>query len=170
MALIMLWPHRLYHNRHVSSIYVIDSRGTGYNHAETGWAKSPPEGWTNPSFFVAWVDNGTYGVSLIGDAPLDSNHNYKVQNVLGTNKWRYYVDGTQKLERTYSTSYRCGMTVCSSERNTTSGDTNYSHFWALRWMNSSGTWSNWSDLRQFMDNDPDYDLNKISNTECFMEI
>jgi len=62
------------------------------------------------------------------------------------------------------------MTVCSSERNTTSGDTNYSHFWDLKQMNSSGAWSYWSDLHQYMDNDPNYYLNKISNTECYMQL
>jgi len=142
--------------------------GSAYNHAEVGWAKSPPRGWTNPRFFVAYVDNGTYGEYSVGNAPLDSNHNYKVHNVLGTNVWKFYVDGTKKYERAYD-NYQKGVTMCSSERDSISGDTNYSHFWSLKWMNSSGTWSYWSDLGRYIDNDPDYYLNEISNTECYMQ-
>lgn len=154
---------------HVSSIYVIDSRGTSYNMAEAGWVKCPPNGATSPTFFAAWVDNGTYGEYNIGSAPQGTNHGYKVLNVIGNNKWRYYVDGVQKKERTYSTLFRNGSTVCSSERNSLTGDTNYSHFWSLRCMNSQGTWSDWSDLTLFGDNDPNYSLTTISDTECYMQ-
>lgn len=79
---------------------------------------------------------------------------------------KVYVDGTLKKEKTYY-NYQRGVAVCSSERNSTS-DTNYSHFWSLKWMNSSETWPYWSDLQVLGDNDPDYYLSKISNTECYM--
>lgn len=154
---------------HVSSLYVIAAAGVDSYMAETGWVISPLRNINTTHFFSAWVDNGTYGDRIWDQAPSNSNHSYKVQNLMGTNKWRFYVDGTQKLERTYSSGFRNGAPVCSSERNEQS-DTNYSHFWSLRYKNSSDTWADWYDLRLYMDNDPDYRLVKNSNTSCYMQL
>jgi len=149
---------------HVSSIYVLDPPIT--NHREVGWVKLVD--WENPKFFAAWTDNGIYGQQLFNDASPNSNHSYKVQNILGTKDWQFYVDGTLKLSKTnFTQTWTHGISVCSSERNDL-GDTNYSHFWSLKYMNSNGTLYSWTDLRPGTDNDPEYYLEKYSDTECYM--
>ncbi len=152
---------------HVSSIYVTTSDRDDF--AETGWVICPPRKINTSSFFSAWADNGTYSDIIWGDAPDNSNHIYKVQNLIGTDKWRFYVDGTQKLQRTYSSSFRVGTSICSSERNDTQNDTNYSHFWNMRYKNANDNWCDWNDLRGYFDNDPNYYLVKKSNTSCYMQ-
>jgi len=152
---------------HVSSIYVKSSNTN--NMAEAGWVIAPNRNIDTTHFFSAWVDNGAYNDIIWEEAPSGTNHNYKVQNLIGTNKWRFYVDGTQKLERTYSSGFQYGASICSSERNESS-DTNYSHFWSLRYKNSSDTWSNWYDLRELLDNDQDYRLVINSDTSCYMQL
>lgn len=153
---------------HVSSIYVVSEDGVWDNMAEAGWVVCPPRNFDTPYFFSAVAINGYYTDYFWGEAPLDSNHCYKIQNLIGTNKWRFYVDGTQKLQIAYSSNFQHGLSVCSSEREE-SGDTNYSHFWSLRYKNGSDTWFNWYDLRQHQDNDPNYYLVKSSNTSCYMQ-
>lgn len=152
---------------HVNSVYVMDSNNPIINHAEVGWVWM--DGDTYPYNFAAWYDNGYYGAVGLADITTPgTNHTFRVKNVLNTNRWNYYYDGTQVYWRTYSTAYRKGNSVCSAERNAL-GDSNYGHFWGLSQMNSGGTWSNWTNLVNFVDNDPNYYLNKISNTECYMQ-
>lgn len=146
---------------HVSSMYVYDNDTDGDNFIEVGWVKL--NGWSSPKFFAAWSSNGNYNQEYLGTAS-SGNHSYKVELVNGV--WYWYVDGTLKNQELVG-NYTSGVSMASSERNA-SGDTNYSHFWGMKFKYNS-TWYNWTNLNQCMDNDPDYYLNKINNTECYMQ-
>ena len=147
---------------HVSSLYVYKN---SYYMAEVGWCWHV--GFASPNYFAAWKTNGYYYEKHFSLASPGTNHYYTVRNVSGTTKWRWYVDGVyQNLE--VDLGFQKGISLVSSERN--SGDeTNYSHFWNLRKRDSAGNWYYWSNLQLREDNDPEYRLNKISNTECYVQ-
>jgi hypothetical protein len=152
---------------HVSSLYVYDSANNGYNDAENGWVKEA--GWSGPDFFAAWFDQGIYNLQLFQSAPINTDHYYMVVNTIGTNQFTWYIDGTQKYSRTF-TNYSHGTSLASSER-AALGDDNWSHFWDLQEVgvsNGKGNWYLWSNLQQHMNNDPNYHLSIVSNTECYM--
>lgn len=80
------------------------------------------------------------------------------------------VDGVQKREQQIP-GFKYGIVRASSERDNLT-TTNYSHFWNLKAKNSLGSFYNWShlDLETGSDTDPNYDLQKVSETECYMAI
>lgn len=147
---------------HVSSLYVYKD---AYNFAEVGWCWHV--GMASPNSFRAYKKAGYYAEKHFSLAPKGTNHYYTVRNVSGTTKWRWYVDGTyQNWE--FDLGFNKGMSLVSSERN--NGDeTNYSHFWNLRKRDSAGNWYYWTNLQEHEDKDPEYRLNIISNTECYVQ-
>ncbi|MEW6772221.1 MAG: hypothetical protein AB1330_12695 [Bacillota bacterium] len=150
---------------HVSSLYVWQHEPRGYRFTEVGW--SFQKGVGEPRFFAAWKGNGLYESADLGLAPRGTNHYYSVRNVSGTDYWRWYLDGIFKIER-YVWNFRQGYTVVSSEHSAPD-ETNYSHFWSLKRRDSAGNWNYWTNLSLYEDNDPDYYLNKVSNTECYVQ-
>lgn len=126
--------------------------------------------WSKPKFFAAWAVGGWQHIQHFEEATPGTNHYYTVRNVSGTNYWRWYVDGVYKNLQVDLEGFRYGYAMVSSERNSLD-ETNYSHFWGLRKRDSAGNWYYWSYLPStpYSDNDPEYDLTKVSNTECKME-
>jgi len=152
---------------HVSSLYVRDGGGVGNNFAEVGWCAHNYLTGRSVQFFVAAMKNGAYKKYHEGDAPLGTNHFYKIEHV-GSGNWDWYIDGVKKWTTTFS-GFTYGYTTASSERETLN-DTNYSHFWMLYKKDNYNVWSTWSNLTQLLDNDPNYNLRKVTNYECYMEI
>jgi hypothetical protein len=157
--------HSLIPGQHVSSLYVWQ-HPDGYNLAEIGWV------WRgyredHPHFFGAYEIRGSYYSIIFSDAPKGTNHYYTVRNVSGSNNWRWYIDGVLKWEVNLG-GWKQGYALAASER-WDEKDSNYSHFWNLRKRDSSGNWYNWTNLQVYVDTDPDYWLNKVSNTECYMQ-
>ncbi|MGE5397627.1 MAG: hypothetical protein ACM3MK_08880 [Chitinophagales bacterium] len=158
-------------NLHVSSIYVIDPAGAGENHVEVGWVIAPPAPryLTSPHFFTARIQDTSYDETIFDEAEYDSSHCYKIW--YNGVKWKLYIDGTLIESRVFTNDFCCGNTVCSSERNDIYNDTNYSHFWNLRWYSPDTGWHNWTKMREYMDNDPDYELiRNQNNRSCSMQI
>lgn len=151
---------------HISSLYVRES-GTGSTFAEVGWCSEIVSGSRKVRFFGARMYGGMYYDLHFQDAPLGTNHFYTVRHISGSEDWGFWVDGVLK-GREKMLGWKSGWSTASSERGNTS-DTNYSHFWGLQSRNSSATWYNWSNLEELTDNDPNYYLNKISDTEVFMQ-
>ncbi|MEW6448058.1 MAG: hypothetical protein AB1426_08220 [Bacillota bacterium] len=153
---------------HVSSLYV-DHNGTGYNFAEVGWCVHRTLLGRSLYAFCAYSLDGNYTHRHYGGLiSYNSNHDWTVRHYSGT-YWRWYLDGSELATVDLKGKFTYGYSLASSERNN-SGDTNYSHFWGLQDRNSSGVWYSWSNLSQWKDNDPDYRLNKVSNTECYMQL
>ncbi|PKM44562.1 MAG: hypothetical protein CVV03_07665 [Firmicutes bacterium HGW-Firmicutes-8] len=145
---------------HVSSIYV---RSGNTHMCEAGWFASSDD---IPKFFNAWMINGIYSERIWENAPKDSNHRYQVENTIGTNWWKIYIDGVNKFTVNMN-GWTHGDSVGTSERNLTT-DTNYSHFWSMKYKNSSGTFNSWQTGSQYYDNDPGYKYSKTSNTEFYV--
>ena len=150
---------------HVSSLYVRTSTGWSPM-AEIGWyAATWYPSYKKPWFFLAWIKNGEYNTIDLGPAPPGTKHKYKVENWKRTGVWKWYIDGDPV--GSHFLDFSKGFSVASSERNILN-ETNYSHFWNLRYKSWNGRWYNWKDLREFYDNDPGYKLKKFSNTRCQM--
>lgn len=149
---------------HVSSLYVWQMPD-GYNMVEGGWAIEPPS-FQKYYHFAAWQKNGVYYLRELADAATGSWHYYTVRNVTGTNDWKWHVNG-QVLWITNMGGWKYGTVLTASERDSY-GDSNWSHFKGLRKRDSSGNYYYWTNLTQWFDTDPDYRLNKISNTEHYV--
>lgn len=150
--------------RHRVSSFYVRSGGGGYNCCEIGWVWRASV--DEPRFFGVYTRNGYIFEYDFGAAPRGTNHSYSIRNVTGTSGWIWYVDGVRKM--TVGLLFTNGYSCASSERMELK-ESNYSHFWSLSKRNSTGTWYSWSNLSVLSDNDPNYYLNKISNTECYVQ-
>ncbi len=157
-------------NCHVNSIFVHEEQTLNPNAVECGWYCKTVGGIRQqPKFFGVWTIEGVYHQTDFENASYDSNHSFEIQNVLGTNWWRWYIDGVQKLAIDMG-GWKYGTSRANSERQNLN-ETNYAHFWNLRSKNSQGYYYDWSNLQKHaVSNDPQYILNKISNTECYVQL
>jgi hypothetical protein len=155
------------YDQHVSSLYVHNWSSPVY-FAEVGWFANIPQSNRQPRFFCAWVINNTYYEKLLEYPTPGTNHYYTVRNVTGSNEWRWYVDGVLKHTVSSLGGFRKGYSIASSERGDLR-DTNYSHFWGLRYRDYIGTWYYFTNLQLLADTDPEYYFKKISNTEFYVQ-
>ncbi len=151
---------------HVSSVYCW--RNNGDLMTECGWAADVLWYGGAPHYFVAWTDHGSYYLVHLGTAPNGTYHRYSIRpQTTSSFNWQWLIDG--QLVRTQYITFTLATPLCSSER-ASLGDTNYSHFSALRKRSKyTGDWWDWKTLGQKVDNDDSYYLNKVSNTECYMQ-
>lgn len=134
--------------------------------AEVGWVINTSLSTPN-QHFAAWERSGTYSKVHLGQATMGSQHYYTVRNVSGSNNWLWYVDGSSVWEVDMA-GWQYGYSLASSERNTVY-DSNWSHFWNLQKRDSSGNWYSWGALSQYTDTDPYFYINKISETEHYVQ-
>lgn len=81
-----------------------------------------------------------------------TNHKYAIGYNNGV--WNLWIDGVKKASGPIG-GMTYGRTLASSERRD-SGDTNYSHFWAMKKKSQDGTWSSWSSRYAYRASDPYY--------------
>lgn len=151
---------------HVSSVYTY--RLPDKNHmAEGGWAADNDFYGGAPHYFSAYKIYGEYFLEHHGLATRGTYPRFSVRpQTTSTFTWEWLVDGTEKYQKALS--FTLGTPQASSERSTLD-DTNYSNFYDLRKRSkTSGTWYDWKDLQLYWDYDPEYKLQKNSNTACSM--
>lgn len=119
-----------------------------------------------PTFFYEVLDNGYYYAPVhVTSASYPTSHNYKLKYA-SSNYWSFYLDGSYLCSVSNPALSR-GWPEAQAERHSSS-DNNYAHFSTLsRKISTSESWADWSDLRNYLDNDPDFDCLEISETEFY---
>lgn len=148
----------------VNSVYC--TRADGRSFTESGWVKY---GWDSSIWhFVAWKNNGVYEDIDFETVTPGTNHTYGVRWMSDTTKWRFYIDCVTRHEQLVP-DITSAISATNAETHDT-GDSNYGHWWNLQyWDKNAAQWKLWTDLQQYTDNDPNYNLREVSNTECFSE-
>ncbi|MBE0448689.1 MAG: hypothetical protein IBX64_11450 [Actinobacteria bacterium] len=145
---------------------VFCTRFDGRSFTEVGWVKY---GWDSHIWhFVAWKNNGVYDDRDFGTVTPGTNHTYGVRWMADTTKWRFYIDGVARHDQLVP-DITSAIVATNAETHDTA-DSNYGHWWSLQyWDKNAAQWKLWTDLRQYKDNDPNYNLRKVTNTECYSQ-
>lgn len=165
---------------HVNGLYIM--RQDSQYMAETGITESYVDGWQDGKsyFYRAILENGSYYRDDLGkQLPKNNWYSMTVRNVVKNNtyssEWRFYLWdgqpltlGTNYFIWDFDVAWSGGQSLGSGERWAT-GDSNLGHFKGMQYRTSTGSWYSWDDLRDWGSNDPGYAINKISNTQFYIE-
>lgn len=134
------------------------------NYAEVGWTWHGGD--TAPQFFYTSNKNGVvnhgHGVTI----GVGSSHTYRTNVLPNSFTWVFYGDSTQLTSR--SLSFTNAKPGAQQERNNACDTPDISHWWSLQRSNSNANFSSWTSLSKRQDNDPDYCLDKVSQTEFYV--
>ena len=132
------------------------------NYAEVGWWWRG--GWTSPKVLVVWSDRGDWDSESFNTLTVNSTHWFKVRRSSASSMtWKWYADGSLKKSRTLSLGH--GAVSAQQERNNACDNPDESHWWGRMRMSTIPTYTDWGDLDLRIENDPDYCLDEVSNTE-----
>jgi hypothetical protein len=134
------------------------------NYAEVGWTWHGGD--SAPQFFWSIEDGGVYSHGHGAILGINTVHTYKVNNLPGGTVWLFYGDSTQLTTKTLV--FNKGRTVAQQERNNACDNAPISHWWNLEKASSGGVFSPWIVLTKRKDDDPDYCLDKLGNTEFYV--
>ena len=136
------------------------------NYAEVGWIWRG--GWTSPKAFAAWNDQGNEGNQSFNTLTVDTDHYFETRRQSSSSTtWYWYADGS--LKRSGILSQGHGTVGAQQERNNACDNPDESHWWLLQRMATFSTYTDWGDLDLWTEDDPDYCLNEISDTEFKVE-
>ena len=134
----------------------------GRNWAEVGWIWRG--GWSSPREMAVWSSNGNWYVQYFDTLTTGASQSFEVRRDSDSSRiWKWYAGGD--LKKSLWLLMRDGIAGAQQERNDACDNTDESHWWNLKRMETIGTRSNWGDMVIFREDDPDYCINEISNTE-----
>ena len=132
------------------------------NWVEVGWIWRG--GWSSPREMAVWSNRGTWYVKYFDTLTAGASQSFEVRSVSDPpREWKWYAGGDFK--KSLILLMRYGIVGAQQERNNVCDNTDESHWWNLKRMATIGTRSNWGDMAIFREDDPDYCIDEISNTE-----
>lgn len=150
-------------NFFVNSTWV---RKDSNNYAEIGWTWHG--GWSSPKVFVTAKEDGNPTFHKhYQSLGVYTGHLYRTNVLPATYTWVFYVDGT-KLPDDQNLNFTNGTTGAQQERYYACDNPNISHWWSLERADSGANFSAWTSLVKHRDDDPDYCLDRISDTEFYV--
>ncbi len=149
----------------VNSIYVHEDQTDG---VEIGWVKGPDRGLV---FFGVRVMGGVYTEHLYGPVSPSTSHTDKLVSevVAGDRRWKYIVDGSVK--EIWGHHFVAGSAIRAAQERHSLQDSSYgnTHYWTLKYADSSRSFHPWPNWTTVGDGDPDYASCKVSNTEFWVK-
>lgn len=78
-------------------------------------------------------------------------------------------DGVCETKSSGDRCYNLSVCACNLLKTNCGWETNYSHFWGLTKRTHAFTWGNWANLKVLADDDWEFNVIKVSNTENYMD-
>lgn len=148
-----------------SNKFFVNSTWVQYNpdnYAEVGWIWRG--GWGSPRMMAVWSDEGEWEVEYFNTLSVNGSYNFEVRRPsTSSHQWKWYLGNS--LKKTQEIIMGHGTAGAQQERNYACDFPDESHWWTLKRRATISTLSNWVDLDVWLEDDPDYCLNEISNTE-----
>jgi hypothetical protein len=134
-----------------------------YNYAEVGWTWHG--GWSTPRMFVTSNKAGSVFHAHYSEVTVSSAHTYRTNALPGTTTWVFYGDSTQLTNR--GLGWNKGTAGAQQERYYACDTPDSSHWYNLARADSGANFGSWTSLGSRNDNDPDYCMDKVSNTDFY---
>lgn len=132
------------------------------NWVEVGWIWRG--GWSSPKEMAVWSNRGRWYVKYYDTLTTGASQSFEVRRASSSSrKWKWYAGGD--LKKSLTLLMRNGIAGAQQERYYACDNPDESHWWNLKRMATIGTRSSWGDMVIFLEDDPDYCINEISNTE-----
>jgi hypothetical protein len=125
-----------------------------------------------PSLFLAWfTPTIPYNCRSDGEQNGDQFRNLTVQDASGDGVWSAFLGlGSPNIDSTPNLGFIRGLPLDMGERHS-STESAWSHFQNLKYLPlSSSSYADWDHLQNYCDDDPSYDLDKVSATENYVDL
>ena len=131
------------------------------NYAEVGWIWRG--GWGSPKMMAVWSKDGVWDVAYYNTLSVNGSYNFEVRRASASNQWKWYL--ANSLKKTKALDFGEGEAGAQQERWNICDNPDESHWWALKRRTSLNSLGSWVDLELWREDDPDYCLDEISNTQ-----
>ncbi len=148
-----------------SSKFFVNSTWIQYDadhYAEVGWIWRG--GWGSPKMMAVWSEYGNWDVEYFNTLSVNGSYSFAVRRMSTTShQWKWYLGNSVK--KTEDLIMGHGDAGAQQERYNACDTPDESHWWSLKRRAAISTLTSWEDLEIWREDDPDYCLNEISNTE-----